>query len=210
MVDYTIQAETRTEVGKLARHLRETGSVPAVLYGGSSAPMNLKFDSRELEKIVRHAGTSNLITIQVEDGANETALLREVQYDTIHRMIKHVDFFRVSMDEEITTEIGIELVGKGPTVGMVVQDVNSVEVTCLPGDLVSVFIANIDLLHQIGDTLTIKDLNIPDTITVNVDPEEVVVHVEHLRVEEVETDMVAPGEVRTVSEEKHKAKDHLD
>jgi large subunit ribosomal protein L25 len=205
MVDYSISAETRTEIGKKVKRVREQGYVPAVLYGGREAPTNLKFVERELELVVQSAGTSALISIQVGgEGEKQAALLRDVQYDAIRRTIQHVDFYRVSMDEEITTEIGIVLIGHGPIDGIVVQDMNSIEAKCLPGDLVSTFEADIDKLLDIGDTLTVSDLNVPDTIVVSPNLDEVVAHVEALREEQVEEqpleDEFEVGDVRTVSE----------
>ncbi|MBN1314934.1 MAG: 50S ribosomal protein L25 [Anaerolineales bacterium] len=215
MVDYKILAETRTEIGKKTKRVRAQGYVPAVLYGGNQAPTNLKFVERDLERVVQSAGTSNLITIQVgEQGINQAALLRDVQYDSIRRTIQHVDFYRVSMDEEITTEIGIVLVGHGPIDGMVVQDMNSIEAKCLPGDLVSTFEADIDKLLEIGDTLTVSDLDVPDTIVVSAGPEEVVAHVEGLREEKVEEEVLEDafqvGDVRTVSETREDSEEFMD
>jgi hypothetical protein len=104
---------------------------------------------------------------------------------------------------KISTEVRIVLVGETSMIGTVLQDLNSVRIECLPSELISSIKVDISSLSLPGDTITIKDLQVPDSVTILVDGDQLVAHTEAFREEEEEP--VAPtfeiGEVGLVSDE---------
>ncbi|MEN8098546.1 MAG: 50S ribosomal protein L25 [Chloroflexota bacterium] len=206
MAEYKLSAELRTVTGKKVKRLRAQGLVPAVIYGSETDSINLQIPEAKLKLILRGAGRSSLVTIDVDsEKKNRTVLLRDIQYDIIRRSIQHVDFMQIVMGEAISTEVSISLVGDPPVEGTVLQDLTSLEIECLPSDLISSVEADISSL-EIGDSLYIKDLQVPDTITILSDDDLLVAHVALLlreeEEEEVEEEVPEAGEVELVSDEK--------
>jgi large subunit ribosomal protein L25 len=203
MAEYELLVEPRKLTGNKAKYLRSGGFVPAVVYGGGGEAQSISVDARSLERVVQEAGITSLISLQIgRGGPVERALIRDIQYDSVRRIIQHVDFMRVRLDEKITTEVGVVLVGDQPTDGMVVQDRNSVEIECLPSDLIHSIEVSLDLLESIGSTLTVKDLRVAESVRILTDEDEVIAHIEALREleEEVAPEPFEVGEVTLVSD----------
>ena len=185
MTDYVLDAEPRTLIDRKVRRLRAQGYVPAVLYGGGKATQILKIASRHLETVVGRAGVNNLLSLRLGP-EEQTVLIRDLQRDAIRRSIVHLDLIRIVVGEEITTEIGILLRGESPIGGIVVQDMNSLQVRCLPKDLIPSVEADIQNLSADGSTIVVKELDMPESITVLADPDDLVAHFEPLMREEEE------------------------
>ena len=97
---------------KFSRKLRKQGRIPAIIYGHGQAntPISLARDSVwEMIKKKTH-----LAELQIDGGANETVLVREIQWDYLGKEIIHLDFARVSASDAIETEVPIELRGTAP------------------------------------------------------------------------------------------------
>ena len=204
MSDYSLTAEPRDLIGKKVNKVRLQGKVPGVLYGRGVDPVSLQFDERELQKVLDEAGTSNLITLQVgATGKKFPVLLRDTQIDVLRHNLQHVDFLHVAMDEVLTTDVSVSLVGEVDTEGFVIQDVNSLTISCLPGDLPSVIEADISRLVELEGTLTLDNLGLPETLTVHADSELVLVHIEYpsLLEEEEEVEEDEFGVVGLVSDD---------
>ena len=202
---FELLVEPRTVTGKKVNNLRRQGYVPAVLYGRETAPMNLQCPAVDLERILKGAGVTSLINLQIGDGGEKrTALVRDVQYDVIRRTIQHADFYQVVMSEKITTEVDIVLTGTSLVEtegeGTVLQDMNTVEIQCLPGDLISTIEVDISSLAMPGDTLTVKDLQVPTLITILAEQDGLVAYVQAFRAEQVE-ETFEVGEVKVIGEE---------
>lgn len=206
MAEYELFVEPRELKGKKANQLRAAGYVPAVLYGGHGETRSISVEGRSLERVVQDAGITSLISLQVgQSGPVERALVRDIQYDAVRQTIQHIDFMRVRLDEKITTEVGVVLVGHKPADGVVVQDRNAVEIECLPMDLIQSIEVDLSLLASIGSIVTVKDLEVADSVKILTDEDEVIAHTEALRELEEEEEEVAPepfevGEVTLVSD----------
>jgi large subunit ribosomal protein L25 len=181
----------RTVVGKQVGALRRSGLVPAVLYGHHTKPTHLQASDRELMRVLVKAGGSRLITLNVE-GETEPrmALVREIQREPIKGHLLHVDFYAVSMTEEITVEVPIHFTGASPAEarneGVLNYGSETVEIECLPGDLIDSIHVDLSQLVKVGDVITVGDLQVPGTIKILAEPDELVVRVSHIAAEEVE------------------------
>ena len=98
-----------------AKKLRDSGRVPAVIYGGKTKPQNLELKSKDLENLIQHSVSENiLLDLAVEgDGAKtRLALLKEVQHHPLKSQILHVDLHEVAEDEKVTVMVPVETVGE--------------------------------------------------------------------------------------------------
>jgi large subunit ribosomal protein L25 len=176
MSNYTIAADMREATGKgAARRLRREGRIPAVLYGRKTEPIKLAVNAVKLERLLRQgAGESSLIEIQVRrDGKIDphTVILKELQIDPVKQFYRHADFHEIAMDEEITLEIPIELVGspEGVEQGGILENIRRyLTISCLPGMLVDKISVDVSAMG-IGDTLHIKDIPLSAGLTAQED-----------------------------------------
>jgi len=208
MEQFELKAEKRTIIGKRVKGLRREGLIPAVLYGPKTVPLPIQCDQRELQRILARAGGTNLISLKIDDaGKPKMALAREVQRDSITNELYHVDFYQVVMTEKVKAEVNIIFAGQPlavqQNVAMLLQGTDSVEIECLPGDLIHSIEVDLSTLVEIDDAVYVKDLQVPENIAILTDGDELVAKVQRLRVaevEEVEVEM-APEEVEVIAKE---------
>lgn len=203
----TIVAEPRTVTGKKVKKLRRDGYVPGVIYGRSE-PVKIKMDVKPLRRALRIAGTGQLVEIDVE-GKGYTVLAREIQQHVTRRDILHVDFLEVDMTSTIRSEADLVSVGESAAAasgeGIVAQTLYSVEIECLPDDLVSQIEFDLSKIETADDSITVADLVVPEGITLLTDPETLVARFEYSLLEEEEEeeeleDMEA-GDVEVIGQE---------
>lgn len=204
-----LQAEPRTIRGKKVKTLRRQGLVPGVLYGHRNEPMLLQMKAPELSRVLARTGGNRLITLTV-GGSKDThmALAREVQRDVITGNPLHVDFYEVTMTEKIRVEVPIVLVGESPAVergdGMLLHMLDSIEIECLPGDLLNTIQVDVSALDEVDQAIYIRDLKVPPSVTFLSDSDEMIVKVEYAKAEEEEEEVLEeiPAEVEVISERK--------
>jgi large subunit ribosomal protein L25 len=206
-----LTAHKRTVQGKQVKQLRREGWIPGVMYGHDFDAVPLQFEARSLQHLLSRVGGSQLINIKIEGQKKpEAALVREVQRDPIRHSLLHVDFYHVKMTERLTAEIPLEMVGESPVIeqkeGILLQDLSSIEVECLPGDLVDAIEVDLSDLVELDQALYVRDLAVPAGIDVLTDPDEMIIHLVRLEeekiVEEGELLMPAAEEVEVITEAK--------
>jgi large subunit ribosomal protein L25 len=172
----TLTTQPRDGRGKRAtRKLRTQGLIPAVVYGHKEAVLALALPQAEFESALRH----NVRVVDLQAGGKtETAVIQEVQYDHLGKEVLHVDFKRVSKDERIVVAVKVELKGTAPgaTTGIVEQPLHELQIECLAIRIPESIRVNISTLH-LGDAVHVKDVPLPEGVTVMNDPEAIVVHV---------------------------------
>lgn len=187
-MDFKLKAEKREKNEKLAPEL-----IPAVIYGNGLETKSLKIRRVDFDKIFSLAGESNLINLEI-NGEIVKAIVKALQRDFLKHTISHVDFYQVNMKEKITTEIPLHFIGESKAVkelaGMLMRNINELEVECLPNDLVDHIDVDISNLNSFEDVIEVKDLSIPATMKVlHQNPDDLVVSVAapKAQVEEVST-----------------------
>lgn len=195
-----LQAELREGTGKgVARKLRQSGRVPAVLYGHGSDAVALSVDSRDLYHLLHTGAGSNVLVDLVVDGTDHLAMPREIQRDAIRGSFWHVDFLEVSRDETIAVDVPIHVVGESVGVkqgGVLEHHLWDLHVECLPGDVPEAIEVDISAL-EVGDSLKVSDLTIPPGVTVLTGEDESVLAVvvpQAREVEEAEAEAAAAAE----------------
>jgi len=194
MAKTSIQATRRTVTGKQVGVLRRAGKLPGVLYGRHLEATPITLDLRDASKILATMTSSSLVNIDLE-GETHSALVREKQRNFISGVLLHVDFQAVSLTEKLRTTVSIELTGLAPAIkdfsGVVVTNVNQVEVECLPADLPERIIVDVSGMAKIGDAIYVRDLKVNEKVTVLENPDETVVIITAQAAEEVVEEVVA-------------------
>lgn len=173
-----LAVNVRTETGKALVALRESGLVPAVLYGREVAPMSLSVRSLDFSRAYKTAGESSLIEIAIDGQKPVNALIHDVAVHPLTGRVMHVDFYQVNMKEEIETDVPLEFIGESEAVkalsGVLVRSLEEVKVKCLPSDLPHALQVDLARLATFDDAIKIKDIAIPKGVEVLDDIETVV------------------------------------
>ena len=174
-----ILAESRD--AKRINELRRNGYVPGIVYGPKGKSKMLKTNKKDFDKIFKEAGESALVDLKIDDKEIGKVLINDYQADPVSGVIIHFDLYRVRMDKEIIANIPIKFIGESSAVknsdGVLVKNHDTLEIKCLPGDLIHDVKIDLSVLENIDDMVRVKELKISDKIEVLVDGEEVIVSV---------------------------------
>ncbi|NLF09976.1 MAG: 50S ribosomal protein L25 [Pirellulaceae bacterium] len=200
-----LAVEPRQITGKLNnRRLRRAGKIPAILYGHGLECVSLSVDADPLEAAIRHG--SRLVNLT--GVVNESAFIRDLQWNTWGTQIIHVDFTRVSEHEIVEVSLKVELRGEAPGLkegGVVTQNIHEVEIACPASAIPEKLDINVNHL-KLNDKITLADLPLPQgSKLLEEDLELIVVEcVVPQEMPEEEAAEAAPGEPEVIGE---KAKD---
>ncbi len=214
---FDLKTTQRNTFGKgSARALRRQGLIPAVLYGPKRESVPLTISPLDLDKIYKAGGTEQVIlNLKIENGGIQDAIavVKEVQASPVTGQYLHIDFYEISLNEEIVVNVPVEVTGrsKGVERGGFLQVVrHQLEISCLPIDMpdkIEVDVTSLD----IGDSIHIGDFDMGDKVRVLADTGLTVVTVvpptveEEVPEEELEEAEEAPAEGTEAGEETAKS-----
>lgn len=171
MQKVSIKAGVRAGMGSRASQKeRRAGRIPGVLYGHGQDCVHLSVDAAEFEGALRHH--ARLFELQVEGNA-ETALLSEVQYDAFGDHPIHIDFRRVDSSERVHVVVDLNFIGhpKGASKGGVLtRHLAELPVVCVPTAIPESLDVRVGEL-DIEQGIKVADLELPEGVTVELDPE---------------------------------------
>jgi large subunit ribosomal protein L25 len=171
-----LTAQPRTATGsRAAAKLRKQGLVPGVVYGHQQPVAHLAVNAEELDRAIRvlHARTFALTL----DGATDTVLIKELQWDHLGKEMVHVDFERRDLTEKVKVVVPVELKGapKSTGGGVLDQPLHRVHVECELGKIPEAI--RIDITNLTLDTpIHVRDLAVPEGVAVLESPDAMVVH----------------------------------
>lgn len=178
MEEIVLQAERRQVIGKQVKALRRSGTLPAIIYGRKIDPLPIALDLKEASRAIDHASASTLIVVQV-GGERHYTLVREKQRNPILGTIRHVDFQAVSLTEKVRANVSLHFVGEAPAVetyfGILVTNIEVIEVESLPRALPERIDVDLSSLTEIGDSIRVRELDIPAGVEFLVDPDTTIV-----------------------------------
>jgi large subunit ribosomal protein L25 len=190
-----LKASVRELLGKRSRRLYGQGKLAAVVYGHNAKPTPLVLDRLEFQKVFVKSGRTHLLDLVVDGDKAEKVLVREIQTHPRRLGPIHVDFYQVNLEEKITVEVPVHLVGESAAVKRgdadVLQPIHSLRVECLPSDIPEAFEVDLTPLEEIESELRISDLRMPKGVTVLIDAEELVVKIIKKREMKVEEEVPA-------------------
>lgn len=177
MSETALVVEAREATGKgAARKLRAAGRIPAVLYGRGRDSLPLALDPRALERILRSAGANALLDLTIQgrsDLSDTVALVKELQRDPLRGEIIHADLYQVDLSRAVEVEVPIHLVGKPRGLefgGILEHTLREVTLECLPRSIPDAI--EVDISHlELGDVLHVRDLPLPEGVSLVSDPD---------------------------------------
>src|SRR3989454_2217251 len=150
-----------------AKRLRAAGRIPAVIYGRQAQPQNLEVSAKEMENLIHHSISENLLVdLAVKDDSRpkRLALVQEVQHHPLSGAVLHVDFHEVAEDEKVTVMVPVETVGEAVGVktggGVLEHVLFKIKARALPKDLPEMI--EVDVSHlTIGQSVHLGDIKPP-------------------------------------------------
>ena len=196
MEKVVIKAEKRDVVGKQVKALRRAGQLPGVIYGRHTEPINVSLEYHSASLALGKITSSSLVTIEL-DGTQYPALVREKQRDYIKNRLLHVDFLAVSLTESLRASVRVNFVGVSIAVkdfnAVLVKNLESLEVECLPTDLPERIDVDITPLDHPGTGIRVREVQVSDKIRLLNDPDTMVVVATFAKVEEEVAAVPAEG-----------------
>lgn len=205
-----------------AKQLLSEGLVPGIMYGPKIDAISVAVDVEKLSSAYKKVGKTTLVSLEVEEKGKKEAienivLIRDVQIHPVTGKFIHVDFYQLPMDQTIEVAVSIEGINEAPGVkeqgGVLVQNLHDIQIKALPKDLISNIEIDLSILTEIGNSISVADLKVPDTVEILADLEEVVFAVNAPRIEEIIEEVEEEGEedqiseIKTEGEEKREEKE---
>jgi len=205
-----LQAQKREVLGRKVKHIRNSGFVPAVLYGKGQEAIPLQVPVKDFDKAFKAAGESTLLYLMV-DGQAYPTIIHDVMRDPLKDTVIHADFYKVRLDEKIKTNVPVVFTGEAPAVkdlqGIFVRNVNELEVEAFPQDLPHEISIDISSLKNFGDQISLKDINLGEKVQLIGEPDEIIATVQEPKSqEELEAELAEPTTDVSAVEEVEKEK----
>ncbi len=166
---FSLVSQVRTTFGKEVKHLRLKGSIPAVAYGRGATTDHIELSTKDFIKVYQKAGSNTIVDLDIA-GKPVKTIIYHVDYHPVTDVPRHVDFFKIRMDEKLTTQVPLTFVGESPTVraegAIVVHIKDHVEIRCLPADLPHEIQVDVSVMAQVNDSIHVKDLPIPANVEI--------------------------------------------
>ncbi len=202
-----------------AKKLREAGRIPAIIYGRQTKPQNLELKAKEMEDLVHHSVSENLLvdlSIDADARPKRLALVQEIQHHPLSGKLIHVDFHEVAADEKVTVSVPVETVGEAEGVktggGVLEHVLFKIRARAFPKDLPEVITVDVTNL-KLGDSIHLGDIKPPANVEIIGDKHISVISVAMPRTEEEEAAEAAeaaaavPGEVEMIKEKKEEGEE---
>jgi len=184
-----IAAETRDEFGKgAARQFRREGRVPAVLYGHGTETRHLTLPGHALMLALKTPNV--LLRLEGLKHGSEIALPKAVQRNPIKGVIEHVDLILVRRGEKVTVEVPIRVTGNIAPDGLLEQQLVQISVEAEATNIPQGIDIDVEGM-EIGSMLHAGDLTLPPGVTLQADPEVLVLHVAAQQAAEPEPEAAA-------------------
>lgn len=157
----TLKASGRADLTKSAtKQIRESGHIPAVVYGKAKEAKSIAVNSLDLLKTLRDEGKNTIMSLSVENGQSVNVMLHDYQIDPLRDELLHADFYIVNMSEEMDVNVPLRFEGEAIGTkegGVLQQPFYELQVRAKPGNIpdeISVSVAEL----AVGDSIAIADL----------------------------------------------------
>ena len=200
-----VTLEERTTVGKGLGQLKRDGKVPVVVHNHGQESVIAQGNYMDLVKLYNKAGKHHAIDVTVGDQKFLT-IIKDVSFEPKKHKLRHLVFGAIRQNEEVETEVPIVFDGDAPAERaslLVIRQLDHVQVKGLPRDLIDEIRVSVEGLVEIGDKISVADLQIPEGITVLTEAEHGIAIVEETpaQVSEEAEEEAAEGEESAEGEE---------
>ncbi len=158
----------RDKNGKKNKVLISEGFIPAVVYNSKGESTNIMVEASSAKKISREATSTTILNAEF-DGKEMKTIVKEIDFNPVTDSLRHIAFFEIDETADMLFSIPFKTVGVSPAVknnlGVLVEVLQDIEVRCKVKDLLPFIEVNISKLEHPGQTISIDELNIPESIT---------------------------------------------
>lgn len=189
-----VELQERTVLRKGLQGLRASGLVPAVIHDHGKASIHVMGNFIELNKVFANAGKHHPVQLSV-GSTKHLAMIKEVDFEPAKHIMRHVVFQAIKQNEEVEAEVPItfkevEIPAEKLSL-LVLKQLDRVEVKALPRNLPDELVIDPGKLTEVGDHLTVADLEVPENVLVLTDPTAQIAIVEMPRDQVAEADAAA-------------------
>ena len=174
----------RTTGSSESRRLRTADRIPGVVYGHGMDPLSVSVARRDLRVALSGESGMNTILDLSVNGEVYPSLVKAIQRHPVKRNVQHIDFIQVDLNEEVTVNVPVRLIGEAKAVeadgGLVDVTMNVIEVTTTPRNIPSAVVIDISEMDM-ETTIRVSDIVLPAGVTATADPEYPVVTVLTMR-----------------------------
>lgn len=201
-----LAVQERTTKGKALAKLRKEDILPGVIYAKHmNQPITVQCRRQDFVRTFKAGGRSTVIELQ-GDNIDHDVLIHDIQIDPVTHEATHVDFIAVKAGEEMSAEVELILEGKAPVITSteisIQQIKDSVEVRAKPKDLPHDIKVDISVMENEDDIIYVRDLTIPNGVTITDDDDLAVARVAVAKgEEEIEEEVTEEEEIAPASEE---------
>ncbi len=182
MEQMALKAEPREISSKgQTKRLRREGKVPGIVYGKQQEAFSVQVEKNELFQVMNTAAGSNVvINLEVGSKKSEVVMIKELKRDILKRnLFTHVDFIRVSLKDKIEVDVPLSLEGEPAGIkegGIIQVQMREITIMSLPTEIPENILVDVSKLN-VGESLAIKDIELPEGTDVVNDPDEVIMSV---------------------------------
>lgn len=165
-----ITLEVKEQEFTNAKQERANGNIPIIYYGKGVQNRSFAVDYQEFRRAFEKGGRSTVYNFQNEKKESVPVLVKDVQYHPVSDEIIHLDVKAVDLNEKVQTSVPLVFVGIAPAVkelgGVLMHNKESVEIECLPNDLVHDIEVDISSLVDFHSSLSVGDIVVPKGIVI--------------------------------------------
>jgi large subunit ribosomal protein L25 len=176
-----LTATSRTEIGKAVAHLRQAGKIPAVVFGHGLESIPVTLDAHEFDRLRRTIHSNSIISLEIDGKDKRRVMVHGIHIDPRYRRLLHVDLFALKSGEEVTVEIPLHTTGEAYAAtklgGTLLHTVDRVRVRALPEKLPEGLEVSVESLVDFDAAIHLRDVALPEGVTLLSDPDEVVAKV---------------------------------
>jgi large subunit ribosomal protein L25 len=186
-----VELQERTVVRKGLQGLRASGLIPAVIHDHGNPSIHVMGDFTQLSKIYSAAGKHHPVQLTVGK-QQHLVMIKDVDFEPAKHRMRHIVFQAIKQNEETEAEVPItfkevEIPAEKLSL-LVLKQLDRVQVKALPKDLPDELVLDPGKLTEVGDHLTVADLEVPQGVTVLTDP------VSQIAIVEMPKDQVAEAD----------------
>jgi large subunit ribosomal protein L25 len=176
-----LNATRRAAIGKGVSRLRATGKVPAVIFGHGLDSISIALDAHEFDHIRHSLHSNSMVRLKLEKDPERTVLVHGIQIDPRSRRLLHVDLFAIKAGEEVNVELELIPTGESPAVtklgGTLLHPLTRIKVRAMPDKLPQSIEFSVSSLVDFEMAIHLRDLPIPEGVTLLSEPDEIVARV---------------------------------
>jgi large subunit ribosomal protein L25 len=204
-MNLTIPSQPRDAFGKNASYrLRQTGRIPAILYGEGQTSVALVLDKKDVIRILKSdTGLNTLFKVTIE-GGDRDVMIKDVQIDPLSDHLLHADLIQIDMNKVVRVEVPIELLGDAVGVktegGFIDFMTRELMIECLPALIPERLTVDVSGLH-LHQSIKVSEVVLPEGIKLITEPGAVVALVQVPHEEKVEAAAVVEESVEATAAE---------